>query len=224
MKVISLIITDVADLPGEICVAGWCAEERRLLRPRLAASGAVWTEELAGPHLFEMGNVVRLKTAEPAGERGLPFAREDVAVAVVPELVGTLGRYPLLAALRPSESPSVAALFGAALRDGHPQCDGYHVMAGDDCPSLGAVEVRAGAQMSFDDGPRGVVCRFVDASDASYALPVASHPLRRLHAERGAGALNDLAGGHRRAHIRLGALPPDADGRVRIAVTNILFY
>lgn len=189
-----------------------------MLRPWLAVPGAAWTAELAGPHLFEMGNVVRLKTADPGNGRGLPFAREDVAVAAVPELIGTLGRYPLLAALRPSESPSMAALFGAALRNRN------HVMAGDDCPSLGAVEVRAGAQMSFDEVPQGVVCRFVDASDARYALPVVSHPLRRLHAERGTGALNDLAGGHRRAHIRLGALPPDAAGRVHIAVTNVLFY
>jgi len=202
-----------------------------MLRPRLAPPGTGWPEELAGPHLFEMGNVVRLKTAdaaETAVARGLPFAREDVAVAAVPELIGTLGRYPLLAALRPSESPSVAALFGAALRDAS------HVMAGDDCPSLGAVEVRAGAQMVFADTPHGAVCRFTDAAEAPYALPVASHPLRRLHAEHGVGALNDLAAGHRRAHIRLGALPPDADGpdadgpdadgRVRIAVTNILFY
>ncbi|HEY0837617.1 MAG TPA: hypothetical protein VGE72_27125 [Azospirillum sp.] len=202
-------------------MAGWCAEERRLLRPRLVAPGAVWPDELAGPHLFEMGNVIRLKMVGPAAERGLPFAREDVAVAVVPELIGTLGRYPLLAALRPSESPSMAALFGAALRDG---CS---VTAGDDCPSLGAVEVRAGAQMAFEEAGTGVgaiLCRFVDATDTPCALPVASRPLRRLHAERGVGALNDLAAGHRRAHIRLGALPADADGRVRIAVTNILFY
>lgn len=192
-----------------------------MLRPCPTLSGAGWPEELAGPHLFEMGNVVRLKTADAVEDpvaRALPFVREDVAVAAVPELVGTLGRYPLLAALRPSEAPSVAALFGAALRDG------THVMAGGDGPTLGAVEVRAGAQMVFEDTPHGVSCRFIDAAEAFCTLPVASRPLRRLHAGRGTGALNDLAAGYRRAHIRLGALPPDGDGRMPVAVTNILFY
>jgi hypothetical protein len=213
-----IVITEVTDmLDGRVCVAGWAAAERRMVRP-LAGPGRHWPAELASPRLLAPGNLLELAPTG-SGARGLPRAREDLVVADPPSYAGRLALESFLRLLRSIAAPDVATLFAGALEGGR------FVMAGRDCPPLGGVIVAtAGLTFSRREGERGPQprCRFVDAADAVYDLPIVGRGARAVFAEDGIAALPRLAAGRRRAHLRLGLAHPSGDGMAFAMVNNIV--
>jgi hypothetical protein len=214
-----IVITEVTDmLDGRVCVAGWATAERRMVRP-LAGPGRHWPAELATPRLLAPGNLLELAPSRAGASRGLPHAREDLVVADPPSYAGRLAADSFLRLLRSIAAPDVATLFAGTLEGGR------FVMAGRDCPSLGGVTVEA-ARLSFSrrEGERGPQprCRFVDASGAVYDLPLVGHGPRAVFAEGGIAALQRLAAGPRRAHLRLGLAHPSGDGMAFAMVNNIV--
>lgn len=217
-----IIITEVTNLGGKIGAAGWCVAERRMIRPAPDPEEVRWPVEAADPDLIAVGNVLRFRPTGEPGRRPAPFAREDVVTAPDPVLVGRLSGAALMEALRPTERDAVSAIFGARLRSG------THVVIGDDCPSLAAVRTWAGHSLGFDewerDGQPRLRCVFTDADGARLSLSVMSRALASIHAADGLDGLTDLARRHRRAHVRLGLEPPDAEGRVHLRVNDVLFH
>lgn len=152
----------------------------------------------------------------------MPHAREDCVVVTPPKLVRRLDPVDLPSVLTPSESPSVAALFGEQL------VESRLVMVGSDCPSLGAVRLNS-RRMGFvekrkPDGTDQLRCWFYDAADGNYNLPVVSRALHAVHQTDGIKALNILRTQRRRAHMRIGLAHPFDDGRAFLMVNHVLFF
>lgn len=219
---LDIIITEVTNLGSRIGVAGWCAAEKRMIRPAPDAMEVRWPVEVARPDLIAQGNVVRFTPTGVTGRRPVPFAREDVVTEPDPVLVGRLDGAALMEALRPTEWDAVSTIFGSRLKDGN------HVSVGDDCPSLAAVRTWAGHSLGFDewerDGQPRLRCVFTDADGARRSLSVMSRRLAEVYAFDGLDGLTDLARRHRRAHIRLGLEPPDEAGRAYLRVNDVLFH
>jgi hypothetical protein len=214
-----IVITEVTDmLDGRVCVAGYAAAEGRMVRP-LAGPGRHWPAELASPRLLVPGNLLELVATGAGGGRGPPHAREDLVVAEPPAYAGRLSAASFLRLLRSLAAPDVVTLFDGALEGGR------FVMAGRDCASLGGVTVQM-ARLSFGrrEGERGpqARCRFADAAGAVYDLPLVGRGLRAAFAEGGVPALQRLAAGRRRAHLRLGLAHPSGDGMAFAMVNNIV--
>ncbi len=217
-----IIVTDVTLMHnGHVCVAGWDLERKCMVRP-LAGPGQHWAEEMAGEHLFEMGNVVQLVPSKARNTRGLPHAREDVIIKEEPELIGSVPPAQLPSRLAESEHASVRRLFAGHLKSG------MYVLEGSDCPSLGAVSVDS-RRMGFEERekPKGpqLRCWFYDAEGVSYNFPVVSRTIRAMYEEGGLEAVVELRKRRRLAHVRLGlANPFKDDGRCWVMVNNVLFY
>jgi hypothetical protein len=213
-----IVITEVTDMQEDrVCVAGWALAERRTVRP-LAGPRQHWPAELAGPRLLAPGNLLELTPTGAGSGRGLPHAREDL-VADPPAYAGRLSPTAFARLLRSLEAPSLEVLFGGALEGGR------FVAAGRDCPSLGGVGVEAAA-LAFGrrEGERGpqLRCRFADDAGAVYELPAVGRWLRAAFAAGGTAALERLASGRRRAHLRLGLAHPNEDGLAFAMVNNIV--
>ena len=215
-----IIVSDVTYMRNEICVAGWCPDERRMIRP-LADVGKHWPTALAGPELFGMGNVLEMTPVGISNSRGLPHSREDLIVKGRPQVVNTVAEDEIAAALSDSESPSVHDLFEGNLREDR------FVMGGADCPSLGAVHVACRTIRFYEDeweGRKKLRCSFRDADAAGFRLPVTSVPLHDIWREGGTDALNELASDQDSAHVRIGLAHPMGDGRAFAMVNNMSFY
>lgn len=216
-----IIITDVTLMKrGEVCVAGWCPDEGRMIRP-LRGGARFWNIGDANPKLFAMGNVVELSGPMKASGRDHPHAHEDGVLPSDPKFLRAMTKPELVAALQPSASPSVEAIFG-------PLAERRFVLKGTTRPSLGAVDTGA-KQIGFKeverDGEMKLRCWFFDRpnADRTYDFPVASKELRDIWKSDGLDALNALKVGSRRAHVRIG-LAGDLDDACYAMVNNVLFY
>lgn len=214
---VKILISEVTDLRSQVCIAGWCEESRRMVRPLSGMGGHHWPESDAGPHRFEPGNIVSFRDTPFSNNRGLPHAREDRIVAAPSAVEGRLSGTELARALCESVSNSIAELFQGKLHDER------YVTAGSDCASLGAIEIGI-RHMGFDDDGGKLRCWFYDRRGARYRLPVSARALRSSFSRAGIEALKPLAGGFSQAHIRIGLANPLSNGRCYAMVNNVIFY
>ena len=215
-----MIVSDVTFMRTEVCVAGWCSDEHRMVRP-LSSVGRHWSTSLGSPELFWMGNVVELTPAGIANTRGLPHKREDLIVRGRPALVETTSGDEIANALAESESSSLAGLFEGHLKENR------FVRAGADCPSLGAVRVaKKSVRFAEDtwDGRPKLRCGFRDSASQLFRLPVVSARLRGIWRDGGLKGLNEFVGSQGDAHVRIGLAHPMDDGRAFAMVNDIAFY
>lgn len=217
-----IVITEVTNMHnGHVCVGGWCVEQSRMVRP-LSGPREHWDATLAGPALFEVGNVVTIVPSTLTSGRGLPHSREDCVLTGRPALSGRIDPVDLAATLAGSESPSVEAIFAGHMKESR------FVSAGADCPSLGAIQTNA-RRLGFEDksrrnGTAQLRCWLYDETDTRYNLPVASRILQAAHADGGLQALADSSKGARRAHVRIGLAHPFDDGRSFAMVNHVFFF
>lgn len=215
-----IIVSDVTYMGAQICVAGWCSDEIRMVRP-LSSLGKHWPKVLAGGQLFSMGDVVELTPTDTSNQRGLPHLREDLIVRGRPRVVETVPNDQIADALSESESFSMSDLF-----EGHLQGRRF-VMAGADCPSLGAVRVDRETIRFWEDefeGRKKLRCDFQDMNDVQYSLPASSVTLRDTWTNQGIRALNSMITRPGYAHIRIGLAHPMEDGRAFAMVNNLALY
>ena len=219
---LDIIVSEVTNMHhGYVCVGGWCESEGQMIRP-LSGPREHWNEMMAGPDLFQVGNIVRIVPAGFSSARGLPHAREDCVVNGHPVRVGEIEAPHLADALLPGESPSVDTLFNGQMQEAR------LVMAGSDCKSLGAIQTHS-QRLGFDErakpvGTDQLRCWFYDRTNTHYNLPVVSRELNALHKEGGLDALADLKAGARTAHVRIGLAHPFDDGRAFAMVNHVLFF
>lgn len=215
-----VIVSDVTYMGREICVAGWYADEMRMVRP-LSQVGHHWPKEMAGPDLFCMGNVIELESAGIRNTRGLPHSREDLVVRGRPTVIGTISEDGLAEALSDSESASVAELFQGYLQQNR------FVMAGADCPSLGAITVERRTIRFFEkewQGNKKLRCSFRDGAGGNFQLAVSSVSLRDLWRDGGTEALNDMAGSLGSVHVRIGLAHPFDSGEAYAMFNGLALY
>lgn len=215
-----IIVSDVTYMGAQICVAGWCSDEVRMVRP-LSSLGKHWPKALEGGQLFSMGDVVELTPTDTSNQRGLPHLREDLIVRGRPRVVDTVPNDQIADALSESESSSMSDLF-----EGHLQ-ERRFVMAGADCPSLGAVRVDRETIRFWEDefeGRKKLRCGFQDMNDVQYSLPASSVTLRDTWTNQGISALNSMIREPGYAHIRIGLAHPMEDGRAFAMVNNLALY
>lgn len=213
-----IIVTDVTEMHNDhICVAGWCQEQNRMVRPLLAV-GTHWDAKLGQPQLFWLGNEVEFNNMSP-NNRGLPHSREDL-VANPLEVTRTLQGIELATALAPSESANVAAAFDNQILNKR------YVPGGSNCPSLGAIRVRA-SDLHFEtresNGVEKLRCWFY-SDNVGYNLPVVSIHLLQIWRADGLEGLSRLQAIYRQAHVRLGLTNPFKNGQCILMINNILFY
>lgn len=217
-----ILVTEVTNMHnGHVCVGGWCAAQGRMVRP-LSGPRAHWGEALARSEFFEVGNLLDVTPSGQPSPRQPPHSREDCILAGTPHRVGVVAPADLPGALAPSESASVADLFG-----GHLEASRW-VMAGADCPSLGAVRTSA-RRLGFKEkvrpnGTKQLRCWFYDSPNDSYDLPVASRALQATHVAHGLEALNAVKQGKLWVHIRIGLAHPFDDGRAFAMVNHVLYF
>jgi hypothetical protein len=172
--VLDIIVTDVTIWGDRNCVAGWCWAQNRMIRP-LPNYGEFWAGQYAGPHLFQLGNIVRIAPLLDAPlRRGLPHSREDVITASVPQLVGQVSSNNLAEALSPSVSPTILSIFGGQMHDNY-------VDEGADCSSLGAVDVPAkniGFVEEIYEGRRKLRCSIRDDKTNPFTWEGIPHRLK----------------------------------------------
>jgi len=217
----NIIVTEVTNMHmGVVCVAGWDGKEKRMVRP-LSGSGHHWNASFARPDLYQVGNVVQLAPSGDCTQRGMPHAHEDFVVRVPPALVGRIEQGDLPSAIADSESRTVEEIFDGNL------VESRLVMAGADCPSLGAVRVNP-RRMGFElkrkpNGPDQLRCWFYDESNDRYNLPVTSRAIQSINSQEGVSAVNALKTGSQQAHVRIGLAHPFDDGRAFAMVNHVLF-
>jgi hypothetical protein len=221
-----IIITDVTIVGAENCVAGWCPSQNRMVRP-LPSSGEFWETRLAGPHLFELGNIVKFNPAPGLPpRRGLPHSKEDTITQELPQKIGTIPPADLPGVLNPSLSSTIEAIFsGKLIRN--------YVNEGSDCASLGAIDISTNS-LRFNEVVveknnrivRRLECTLDDPGSQPKTFKVSSKQLRELHTSDGYDAVLALIRGFSRAHVRIGLAGPydQQQNRCYAMVNNILFY
>ena len=216
-----IVVTEVTDMKsGQICVAGWCAAEKRMIRP-LSGQGKHWPDTMANPDMFEVGNVIECDSSNISSDRGPPHEKEDTILSDAPRLVGKVDDNSLVAALELGAKPAVADIFGSCISD-----DKRTVPAGSNCPSLGGVRIKPW-RMRFNtrsksDGSTQLRCWFADILGVTYELPVVSRSLVSLFRTKGYVAVDSLRENAKKCHTRLGLSHP-IEGKAYIMVNNLIF-
>ena len=215
-----IIVSDVTYMSAEICVAGWCSQDARMVRP-LSAVGQHWRTDSARPGLFAMGNELEITPAKIRNNRGLPHSKEDVIVGSAPRLIRSIRPDRIAVSLSQSESPSVAALFAGHIHDGK------YVMADSDCVSLGAVRVQRDSiqfnERQRDRGPQ-LRCKFRDATRAPFDLPIVAVETRDFWSQSDLDAVNKKFRGEGALHMRIGLAHPFADKKCYAMINGFALY
>jgi hypothetical protein len=207
----TILVTDVTEMSGSmICVAGWNRAEHRMIRP-LNIGGRNWPAKMAIRSAFWPGSIMRFRAIGRKPRSAFPHATED-RVVLPGSLVFEAGRSPSRAPIVPDEalSPTIAALFGSALRFRIFQGVRYHaiVSAGAQTVSLGCIELPPASLRCFEKaGDPPQLRATLHDTDAQYDLPVVAHDLKACYRESGLAALAArLQGTH--VQVRLGLSRP----------------
>ncbi|MEE8393658.1 MAG: hypothetical protein V3R66_04880 [Rhodospirillales bacterium] len=94
----------------KVCIAGWCEEERRIIRP-LQATGVHWPAGLARGNLLAVGNILEFQPTGVPHNRKPPHNHEDTRMSRIPTLVNGLSPTETRNQLQGSVHESVEELF-----------------------------------------------------------------------------------------------------------------
>lgn len=199
-----IIVTDVTEMKGRFCVAGWEAGARRMVRP-LLKPGHTWSAQEVGPGKLWPGNVLTFEDKAAAPGTEFPHATEDT-------ILSGRGLTIEKAAVPATWVATVAASAGATLGAAFGSHVTYETRCGERrrtavrrgtrAPSLGAVVLPPGRLEYYEDDRGKLRVRLRDP-DAAYSLPVVCHAINRLKRQSGLRAVQDAFGAGRR-HVRLG--------------------
>jgi hypothetical protein len=217
-----ILITDVTEMRGEnYCVAGWDAENRRMIRP--LPDGGHWSRALITKYGIRPGTLLKAN-AQGVASGALPHAAEDTPVD--PSSISTNQTTPNWTGPdAPEVSPSIAEAFGNCLcwnkifRGVH---QGVYVPKGTDCSSLAAVKIERNDVWFVE--PFGKLLAIVRDGTRSYQLSVSSHIYKAAWREGGIAKAASLIPNRTKLHVRVG-LARDFEGqphRCYLMVNGIL--
>lgn len=203
-----LLITDVTEMhAGNYCVAGWCADEQRMIRP--LPSGVNWIERLLERHNVVPGATVVVEPGGMPAGGAYPHRTEDTPID--PSSVKTIspGPAPWFGPNAPPAASTLAEAFQGEL--GHNSvwngvCQGVHVLSGKVVRSLWAVRVDR-ARLSFQDdefnGKRQLKA-ILDDGGSRYKLAVSSAALKEAWRAGGLAAIQQALPHGGLMHVRVG--------------------
>jgi hypothetical protein len=215
---VEIIISEVTNMSREICVAGWCPEEQRMVRP-LSNIGRHWPKHLSET-LFKVGNVINLNPAGTRNSRGMPHLRDDIIVVKQPELLRIIPENDIATSLANSESLTTSDIFEGFLQEKR------YVMINSNCPSLGAVCVDRGTFDFYENNRynKQLRCIFQDSTGQKYDMPCVGSNIRDKW-DQGLQEVKDTYIGGGNAHVRIGlAHPMPNNGRAYSMTNGIVLY
>lgn len=193
---IKVITSDITYMKENYCVAGWNPSARRMVR--LLINGKHWTDD----DLKRLGGYAEiLVTVIPAEKlRDFPHQTEDTWIDDNFQIIKAytdLGK--LAEALKDSVSSTIAGAFHNKIKNDE------RVLAGTQCPSLGAVVLPAKSLIFYkEDGKLRV--KITDSDSKVYDLRVTCKYLRdALDTMEDLDGFNqELEQGADKAHVRVG--------------------
>jgi hypothetical protein len=199
-----LLITDVTEMDnGNYCVAGWCVQQNRMVRP--LPSGANWTAPMLAAHGIAPGATIDVQPTGARGSGAYPHRTEDTPISPV----GVRLVSPGPALWFGHNAPPTAGTLGEAFQD-HVQCNsiwngcrqGVYVPVGIEARSLWAVTVRRD-RLSFVEVFEKLKAILNDGL-ASYRLAVSSKALKEAWRHGGLAAVNQVLPRAGNLHVRVG--------------------
>jgi len=199
-----LLTTDVTEMHGgNFCVAGWNAQEGRMVRP--LPNGSNWTAGLLQQHGVSPGVTIE---ADPAGQpygSAFPHVTEDTPVARQNIRLVNADSIDWFGANAPPTQATLSAAFGGHLLHNSIWKNvrqGVYVRIGTQVRSLVAVDLaRASIQFveEFDK-----LKAFLSDGEARYKVAVSSLALKTAWRQGGVQAVHQALPTSPRFHVRLG--------------------
>lgn len=202
-----ILITDVTEMKDDtFCVAGWNADEKRMVRPLPGKKN--WPGDLLRRHAVKPGAVIACNAMPQKPNSDLPHVTEDTWVyADSVRKVRQVKDWCVLDGLGRAETVSNAfadLLEDSGAFDGARK--GVYVPSGAQTASLRSVDVeRSGFHFVEDNYQGNIKLRAVlFDGDVRYRLAVASHEWQELWREDGVAGVNDALPAAGTLHVRLG--------------------
>ena len=189
---------------GMYCVAGWCAEARRMVRP--LPEGGNWAFSLVNGHRVTPGITIRVTAAAGPVKGVLPHTTEDQRI----NLAGINVVDRDVRSWFGEEAPPSARTLADAF-EGHvahnsqweQRLRGAHVRAGVATRSLWAVEApRDRVQLS--ENKFGKLKMTLSDGSRRYELPVSSRAVKEAWKAGGMAGVNGLLPKRGMLHVRVG--------------------
>jgi hypothetical protein len=218
-----ILVTDVTEMwAGDYCVAGWCAQSGRMVRP--LPEGFNWTARLlAQGGVAPSVEVDMQRMLFRKARADYPHKTEDTCVRKGIRAAG-LGRQPWFGVGAPPAALTLAEAFENNVR-----CDqvrsGWarraHVPAGARTRSLWAIVVPRQCLRFFEEGRK--LRGLIDDGRAKFELPVSSRELKVVWRTRGLPALNLSLPRQGELHVRLGLARPlgAAGGKCHVMINGV---
>ncbi len=197
-----VFITDYTEMGGgNYCVAGWDANQGRMVRP--LPNGRNWSTAQIQQFGISPGVLMQFTVDDAAHPGDFPHTTEDTRVTQA----GNLGQRAdlWLGQDRPQTANSVQQAFGGnivwnSVFQGRKQ--GVHIPVGTNCRSLWGLSINSNG-MRFVEEFDKLKC-IIDDGDDEYICAVSSAHLKTLFRQGGVNAVNAFLPTNTAAHVRLG--------------------
>jgi hypothetical protein len=198
-----VLITDVTVMHGGYyCVAGWCANEDKMIRP--LPSGHHWTDALLASHNIVPGSVIRV---QPAGKPNGAFPHRTEDTPINPQMIQfvSAGFTDWSGPAAPPTATTIMKGFSENVQWNSVWQNirqGVYVLEGKQCASLAAIVVdRPRITLREDFGKLKAVVS--DGRD-QYKLAVSSRSLREAWERGGLAAAGGALPAREQLHVRVG--------------------
>lgn len=199
-----LLITDVTEMhAGNYCVAGWCAGEKRMVRP--LPNGANWTANLLAAHGIAPGATVSFQSHVTPHASAYPHRTEDTPID--PQTIQPINASPA-SWFGPNAPPAAVTLEEAfesqvAHNSEWNNCrQGVHVPAGAKVRSLWAIRVKRDRLLFTEEFEK--LKAILDDGSAKYKLAISSKTLKEIWRDGGQTAVAQALLTSGDLHVRVG--------------------
>jgi len=199
-----ILITDVTEMHGRnFCVAGWNAQEQRMVRP--LPNGSNWTAGLLQQHHVSPGAMIEVNPAGQLHGSAFPHLTEDTPVARQSISQVHAGPIDWFGVNAPPTQARLSAAFGGQLRHNsvwNNVRQGVYVQLGTQVGSLAGVDLARDSVQFVEDFDKLKV--LLNDGEARYKVAVSSLALKAAWRQGGVQAVHQALPTSARFHVRLG--------------------
>ena len=210
---VNLLITEVTEMQRDnYCVAGWCFDAKRMVRP--LPNGDHWRALLLDKHAIAPGVTISVTPQDKQLNNAYPHKTEDAAVYKASIRLVSAAPVPWFSPNAPPAAATVHDAFEGRLRhtrEWKGARSGVHVPAGAQSRSLWSVTISRQSLSfkadTFDGGPEKLKAVFSD-KEAQYCLAVTCRALKQAWRAGGLAAVSGALPEQDMLHLRLGLARP----------------
>lgn len=199
-----VLITDVTEMHGgNFCVAGWNAQEERMVRP--LPNGGNWTAGLLQQHTVSPGARIEFDPVGQPHGSAFPHLTEDTPIARPSIHRVDAGPMDWFGANAPPAQATLSAAFGGHLLHNsiwNNVRQGVYVQIGAQIGSLAAIDVARNRIQFIEDFEK--LKALLDDGEARYKVAVSSLALKTAWRQGGIQAVHQALPTAARFHVRLG--------------------